>query len=136
MKILFVCKWNVGRSQIAKALFNKYSKKHQAISAGTHAEKYVGVKLLQVSPYVIQCMNEWGYDLSNCTQTPLTKKVVNQADKIIFITDKKNLPDYLQNSNKIIFWEIEDRAGKDYVSHVVMRDQIDKLVKNLISQIG
>jgi protein-tyrosine-phosphatase len=37
MKILFVCHANAGRSQVAKALFNKLSQ-HKAESAGTKVE--------------------------------------------------------------------------------------------------
>jgi len=136
MNVLFICKWNVGRSPIAEVLFNKYSKKNNATSSGTHAQKYAGVKLSEVSPYVINCMKEWKFDLSNHTQTPLTKEQVDQVNKIIVMTEKENLPDYLKHSNKVIFWDVEDRAGKDYKSHIKMRNQIDKLVKELINVVG
>lgn len=136
MNVLFICKWNVGRSPIAEVLFNKYSKKNKAASTGTHAQKYAGVKLSEVSPYVIKCMKEWKFELSNHTQTPLTKEQVDQADKIFVMTEKEDLPVCLQNSNKVNFWVIEDRAGKDYKSHIEMRNQIDKLVKQLVNEIG
>ena len=42
MKVLFVCKSNIGRSQMAEAFFNKFSKNHKAISAGISTENHAG----------------------------------------------------------------------------------------------
>ncbi|MBI2045321.1 hypothetical protein HYT23_04655 [Candidatus Pacearchaeota archaeon] len=47
MKILFVCKGNVGRSQIAEALFSKYSQ-HQVMSAGTKVFESENQKLKEI----------------------------------------------------------------------------------------
>ncbi len=42
MEILFVCRANVGRSQMAAGLFNKYSKTHHADSVGFQVDGYYG----------------------------------------------------------------------------------------------
>ena len=47
MKILFVCKGNVGRSQMATALFNKMSK-IKASSAGTNVKEDEGQKIKEI----------------------------------------------------------------------------------------
>ena len=39
MKILFICRSNAERSQIAEILFNYHSKRHRAMSAGVNVEK-------------------------------------------------------------------------------------------------
>ena len=138
MKLLFVCKWNAGRSQMAEELFNKYSNDHQAISAGTHVNKFQfqGNKLKDFAHHVVTVLKEKGIDASEKTQTQLTATLADSADKIIFLTDKKDLPKYLINSKKVTYWKIEDGDGKDYEFHINMRNQIDKLVKELVSQIG
>ena len=58
MKILFLCKWNLFRSQIAEAFFNKYSKKDKAISASFRIPDRKSHKL------VIRAMQEKGIDIS------------------------------------------------------------------------
>lgn len=135
MTILFICRWNAGRSQIAEALFNKYSKSNKAISAGTHATIYSGTKLSNVVSMVIKCMNEVDLNLSDKIQKPLTKQIVDKADRIIVLTEKKDLPQYILKYKKVTYWNIEDGAGKDYEFHVNMRNKIDSLVKKLIHEI-
>ena len=49
MNILFVCKSNINRSQIAEAFFNEFSKNHKAISAGINANAYAGKKIKELS---------------------------------------------------------------------------------------
>lgn len=136
MIILFICKWNAGRSQIAEALFNKYSKSNKAISAGTHAAIYSGTKLSDVVRTVIKCMNEVGLNLSDKIQKPLTKQIVGEADRIIILTEKKDLPPYVLKSKKVTYWNVEDGAGKGYEFHVKMRNQIENLVKCLVREVG
>lgn len=136
MKILFVCKWNVGRSQMGEELFNYYSKNNIGISAGTHAVKFSGKKLKEFAVHVVDVLKEKGIDVSDKTPIQLTEEMAGFADKIIIMTEKGNLPSYLVNSNKIISWDIKDADGKDYAFHINMRDQIDSLVKKLVGEIG
>ncbi len=136
MKVLFVCKWNAGRSQMAEAFYNKYSKINVAISAGTHAEKYKGLKLSGFALPVIKCMKEVGFDLADKSPTQLTPQLVDAADYIYAMVDRMDVPDYLLNSNKVIFWDIDDAGGKDYVFHIKIRNQIEGLVRDLVRKIG
>ena len=39
MRILFICRSNAERSQVAEALFNAASRRHRAFSAGIMVEK-------------------------------------------------------------------------------------------------
>lgn len=133
MKILFICKANVGRSQIAEAFFNKLSGKNKAISAGTYVNEKEGVGLHE---FVVKCMVKEGIDLSKNRRKQLTEQMVKEADKIIVMTEKENLPDYLAGSNKIIFWEVEDGKGQSYEFHLKMRDQIKRRINQLIKEIG
>ncbi len=136
MKVLFVCKWNAGRSQMGEELFNHYSKNNTGISAGTHAIKFEGKKLKEFAPFVVEVLKEKGIDVSDKVPTQLTEEMVNFADKIIVMTEKENCPAYLYTSPKVETWDIKDGNGKDYVFHVDMRDQIEKHVKKLVEQIG
>jgi arsenate reductase (thioredoxin) len=136
MKILFICEWNVGRSQMGEELFNHYTKNNIGISAGTHAEKYAGKKLKEFAYLVVDVLKEKGIDVSNKTPIQLTEEMAQFADTIIVMTEQENLPSYLLNSNKVISWDIKDAGGKDYAFHINMRDQIDLLVKELVDRIG
>lgn len=136
MNILFICKWNVGRSQMAEELFNKYSKNNKGISAGTNAIKYKGKKLKEFAPPVIAVLKEKDIDVSEKIPLQLTPEIVKSVDRIVVLTKKEDLPDYLINSNKVTFWKIEDGKGKGYDFHINMRNQIEKLINKLVHDVG
>ncbi len=135
MNILFVCKWNVARSQMAEAFFNRYSKKHTGKSAGTHAERFSGKKLKEIALPVVECMNILGIDLSEKVPLQLNLSIIADSHKIIIMTQKEDLPDYLMTHPNIIHWEIEDGEGKDYEFHIRMRNTIMNQVKQLVAEV-
>jgi len=135
MNVLFVCKYNVGRSQIAEAFFNKMSKNHQATSAGTHVEGDLD-EHKEGFRKVITAMKELDYDLSKIKRKQLTEQMFNEADKVVVITEKENLPAYARNSSKVVLWKIEDGKGQSYEFICKMRDDIKPLVERLAEEVG
>ena len=133
MNVLFVCKGNVARSQIANAFFNKLSEKNKSVSAGTVVGEKEGESLHE---FVIKCMTEEGLDLSKNKRKQLTPEMVILADRIIVIAEKENLPDYLTNSNKIIFWKINDPKNMSYEYCIKVKNEIKTYVKRLVKEIG
>lgn len=144
MKVLFICRANVGRSQIAKALFNKLSKKHHAQSAGLSVDGYHGntgqtlsefATLRQHANNVIIVLKEEGIDVSDAKRTQLTPEMLKKFDKIIVIVKPEECPEWLLKNKKTIFWDVEDAAGTDYAFHVKTKDAIKKRVINLLNEI-
>ena len=136
MKILFVCKSNFARSQMAEAFLKKFSKKHEVTSAGTMVEKkWLGKPISMFNNYVIPEMLEGGIDLSNNTPKQLTEERVNVADKIVAIVSKDLWPDYLSKSKKVEFWDIPDPRGTDLEFHRKVIDDIKNKVKILVKEI-
>ncbi len=125
-----------GTKSDGEELFNHYSKNNIGISAGTHAIKFSGKKLKEFANLVVDVLKEKGIDVSDKTPIQLTEEMAKFADKIIVMIEKENLPSYLLNSNKVIFWDIKDGDGKDYAFHINMRNQIDVLAKELVDKIG
>lgn len=134
MKILFVCKSNAGRSQMAAAFFNRLSQKHQAIDAGNKVEESKREGISIPSP-VIDCMKELGYDLSKNIRKQVTPEMAEEAEKIIMMDKQKDVPAFLKGSNKIIYWDVEDASGTSLDFHCQIRDQIKNLVEKLIEEI-
>ena len=63
--ILFICQSNSGRSQMAEAFFNFFSKKGRAISAGIKPDK-------KIHPRTVQVMEEVDVDVSQQVPRLLT----------------------------------------------------------------
>jgi len=83
--ILFICKENRYRSQIAEALFNHMTTKHHAISAAG-AEPAINVSVDAIS------LVKKIYDIDMSAQVPkkVTVPMLEKANKIITLCDPKD----------------------------------------------
>ena len=141
MKVLFVCNANMGRSQVAEALFNQLSGE-PATSAGTRADAIVEMtkpssrRLKDAGSSAITYMSEQGVDVSESLREQLTPELVQEADKVIVMADKDTWPDYLRNSDKIVVWEIQDTRGMGPDSARPLYDEIKRRVQELIKEVG
>jgi protein-tyrosine-phosphatase len=133
MKILFVCRGNVVRSQMAAAFYNRMSKERTATSAGTEAQKYEGRELGSYAFYTIACMKEIGYDISKCKARQITHEMMNSADKIIVMANKDTWPEFLKKSKKVEEWSVED-PNTVYKAIVLARNKIKGLVERLVEE--
>jgi len=137
MKVLFICKSNFGRSQIAETIFNMTSKNHQATSAGTERGKVTGHKLKDFPEHsnLFVCMSEIGLNIEENIAKLLSPKMIMRADIIIVMAEKETWPNYLKNSDKVVFWQIEDMCGQSLAAFNKVRDQIKELVEKLVKEI-
>ena len=137
MKVLFICKANVGRSQMAEAIFDSLAKgKATANSAGVDPGSYEGKRIAVVGPNVIACMKDIKLDVSDKVSKKLAKDMSNGADVVVSMVSKDMLPSYLQSSAKLVLWDIKDPKFMDYAGHVAIRDQIYKKVKKLVKELN
>ncbi len=141
MKVLFVCNANVGRSQAAEALFKRLSS-HEAHSAGTRADELAEranppTRMLKDSPSpAVPYLKEMGVDISQNLRTQLTSEMVQQADRVIVMADKDNWPDYLRDSEKVTFWDIEDTRGLGSDAAQPLLDEVKRRVEQLAREVG
>ena len=136
-KVLFICKGNVGRSQMAEAIFNSLaSNKAIATSAGVDPGSYEGKRIAVVGPNVIACMKDIKLDVSDKVSKKLTKDMSSRADIVVSMVSKEMLPPYLQSSAKLVLWDIKDPKFMDYAGHVAIRDQIYEKVKKLVKELN
>lgn len=127
--IIFACVHNAGRSQMAKAFFNQLAdvSKFKVVSAGTQPAA-------KVHPEVLEVMNEVGIDLSQAQPTLLTQELAVEANLLVTMGCGENCP-YVPGL-KIIDWALIDPKGKDIESVRAIRDQIKKLVSELLKTLG
>ena len=134
MKILFVCRGNMFRSQAAEALFKRVKDNGVEVkSCGTWVvrEDLTGKKLKEFPELenLIEVMKEKGFDLSENICKPITPELVNWADKIISMAEENESPDYLLNSPKVTFWKVEN---PDNLTKELARELVEK-IERLIS---
>ncbi len=135
MKILFVCRGNVGRSQIATGLFTKYTGQ-EASSAGT-APLFFGKKIREIpeAEFIIDAMKNEGVDISDNIVQKFTPDMEDRFEIIVVMAERETIPDILLHSKKTIFWDIEDpkdSRNEDFEKIMAkLRDNVRALITKI-----
>lgn len=143
IKILFVCRANVGRSQMAEVVFNTLSKgSHKVMSAGTSvsngkdsSEDGKRIQYGTLSSPIMESLAEINIRLKEATANQLTQKMIEEADIIISMAELENEPDYLRQSNKYEHWDVADPKKLSLEETNIIRDDIVNRVNSLIARI-
>lgn len=123
MTILFLCRQNAGRSQMAQAFFERMAPGHEAISAGSEPAQ-------AVHPEVVQVMKEVGIDLSDRVPRRVDRAMLDRADHVISMgCDDPAVCDY--PGRKVEDWSLEDPSGKPIDEVRRIRDDIEYRVQAL-----
>ncbi|MCX6771079.1 MAG: arsenate reductase ArsC [Candidatus Micrarchaeota archaeon] len=126
--ILFVCTENSARSQMAEAFFNFHNKNPEyiGISAGANPSK-------TIKQGAVDAMKEKGIDISQKKPKKLASDMVKKAAKIFTMGCADGCP--VTPPDKTSDWELEDPAGKPIEKYREVRDDIERRVKKLVSEI-
>jgi arsenate reductase len=123
MTILFLCRQNAGRSQMAQAFFERMAPEHQALSAGSQPAA-------AVHPVVIEVMKEVGIDLSDRTPQRVEQAMLDRSDHVISMgCDDPAVCDY--PGRKVEDWSLTDPSGKPIDEVRRIRDDIQYRVQAL-----
>jgi len=126
-EVLFVCKHNAGRSQMAAGLVKLRSQGriHVRSAGSTPGEK--------INPAAIEAMTELGVDMSEEFPKPITDEAVNVADVVITMGCGDACPIF--PGRRYEDWELEDPEGKDLETVRRIRDEIDVRVRELVGEL-
>lgn len=131
MKVLFVCRANSGRSQMAMELYNQLQP-GEAESAGTHVdEPGQMLKDRPTAASAIAAMRDIGVDMSNNTRRQLTPDMLNDYDHIVVLAEAKAIPSFLNTWPGAEMWHIEDTKRVDHNRAAQVREIIYKRVREL-----
>ena len=125
-KVLFICVENSRRSQMAKALFNKYAKNTMAESAGNNPAKKIDSK-------TIKAMKEKGISLAG--KKPKRFNFLSEKDFSVMITMGCRNVCPIISKKKTLEWDIEDPKGKSIEKYRKIRDAIEVKVLELIKEL-
>ena len=122
--VLFVCVHNAGRSQMAAAFLTHLSLgKVEVRSAGSAPAD-------SINPAVVEALKEVGIDISNEIPKVLTTTAVEQSDVVITMGCGDACPFF--PGKRYLDWVLPDPAGQGVADVRPIRDQIKKLVEELI----
>jgi arsenate reductase (thioredoxin) len=117
-QIMFVCKKNSRRSQMAEA-FTKIFGKDKVVVASS------GLKSSQVDPIVIQVMSEVGIDVSAQASKPLSDFQPEDYDVVISLCGcGVNLPQEWVLREVFEDWQLDDPEGQSIDVFRRVRDEV------------
>ena len=126
-QVLFVCVHNAGRSQMAAALLERLAGGRVGIrSAGTEPAD-------RIDPAVLAAMAEVGIDLATQRPKILTDEAVREADIVITMGCGDACPVY--PGTRYLDWELDDPSGKDLDQVRPIRDEIERRVRALVTEL-
>jgi len=122
--VLFVCVHNAGRSQMAAAFLTHLAgDKVEVRSAGSAPAD-------SINPAVVEALKEVGIDISHEQPKVLTTSAVEQSDVVITMGCGDACPFF--PSKRYLDWVLPDPAGQGVADVRPIREQIQKLVEELI----
>lgn len=137
MKVLFICKNNQFRSQLAASLYNQMTGTKDADSVGTYvgsvdAPEGAVIEEYFRKPDFFELMEENGMYIRNNRMKRLLPEMVEGADVVISMAEEPFIPDFLRDSKKVIWWNIENPSFVTRDVAIKTYDQIRSLVEQLI----
>jgi arsenate reductase len=127
--VLFICKYNQNRSQIAEGIFNNLTKKHHAISA---AGNIPGLYINNESKKLISEM--YKIDMSSQKPKRLTEQMLKSADRIIVMCNPNSCI-FLPPDSKFDFWDIPNMETLNSEDKIKIIKEIRNKIKNLIKSL-
>jgi len=125
--VLFVCVHNAGRSQMAAGFMEHYGEgRVEVLSAGSAPKE-------SINPIAVEAMLEKGIDIANRKPKVLTNESVQASDVVITMGCGDACPFY--PGKRYEDWALDDPAGQDLAFVRKVRDEIEKRVTNLLSEI-
>jgi arsenate reductase len=126
-RVLFVCVHNAGRSQMAAALLQHHAKGRVTVrSAGSEPAD-------RINPAVAEAMSELGLDVSK--EIPKLLKTVTVQDSDVVITMGCGDACPVFPGKRYLDWELPDPAGLPLEQVRPIRDEIERRVQELLSQL-
>ena len=132
MKILFICKFNRFRSQVAEGLFKKINKnkKHKAKSAGL-------IRGTPLSKVVIDSAKDFDVELKHKPKG-LTSDMLKWSDTQINVADdvpRGILKDSKKYGKKLEVWMIPDTDSNNKKDNIKIIKMIEKKIINLVGRL-
>ena len=126
-EVLFVCVHNAGRSQMAAGFLRHLAGDRVVVrSAGSMPAD-------RVNPAVVEVMAERGIELGNVTPKKLSTGEVAASDVVVTMGCGDACP--IMPGKRYLDWELADPAGRGMAEIRPVRDEIERLVRDLLADL-
>ncbi|MBE9215448.1 arsenate reductase, glutathione/glutaredoxin type [Plectonema cf. radiosum LEGE 06105] len=129
-KVMFVCKKNSRRSQMAEAFTRTLGEGKLAVTSS-------GLESSFVDPKTVEIMSEIGIDISNQESKPLSDFNPEDYDVVISLCGcGVNLPPEWVTREIFEDWQLDDPEGGDIETYRRIREEVKQRVVKLIETLS
>ena len=129
-RVMFVCKKNSRRSQMAEGFARTLGEGKIAVSSS-------GLEASQVDPTTVEVMSEIGIDISNQTSKPLSDFNPEDYDAVISLCGcGVNLPESWILREVFEDWQLDDPEGESIETFQRVRDEVKERVAKLLESLS
>lgn len=129
-RVMFVCKKNSRRSQMAEGFARTFGEGKILVSSS-------GLAASEVDPVTIEVMSEIGIDISHQTSQALSDFNPQDYDAVISLCGcGVNLPQEWVLREVFEDWHLDDPEGESIATFRRVRDQVKQRVVNLIETLS
>lgn len=93
------------------------------------------LKETPASTYIFTCMEEEGINIQENTRQQVTPELVANADTVIALVPQETCPDFMRNSPKTVYWNVEDVTNVSLEEFKKVRERIRPLVAQFIESL-
>lgn len=139
MRVLFICKANWYRSQMAEAIYNHLTNSHDASSVGARVgekdepEGRILSDLFSDKSFFFNVLEAHGLNVRSNYTKKLLPEMLNQYDAVVSMAEEPYAPDFLKNDARVIWWDVKDGGDTTLESMTAKYNEIETLVRKLIS---
>ncbi|MBW4663392.1 MAG: arsenate reductase, glutathione/glutaredoxin type [Chroococcus sp. CMT-3BRIN-NPC107] len=129
-KIMFVCKKNSRRSQMAEGFARTLGKGKVAVASS-------GLEASHADPKTVEIMSEVGIDISNQTSKPLSDFKAEDYNAVISLCGcGVNLPQEWVLREVFADWQLDDPEGQPIETFRRVRDEVKERVEKLVAKLS
>ncbi len=129
-KIMFVCKKNSRRSQMAEGFTRTLGEGKVGVASS-------GLEASHVDPKTVDIMSEIGIDISNQTSKALSDFKAEDYDAVISLCGcGVNLPEEWVLREVFQDWQLDDPEGQPIETFRRVRDEVKERVEKLVAKLS
>jgi protein-tyrosine-phosphatase len=137
--VLFICKGNWFRSQMAAAIYNKLAGADLAQSVGTYvgaADEPEGQVLagLFSTPAFFEFMEARGMDVRRHRTRRLDPNMLMAYDVVVSMAEEPFVPTFLKQTDRVVRWDVANPPVVDEMAVRATYEKIEALVLRLLPQ--
>jgi len=126
--VLFLCVHNAGRSQMAAGLLSSLGGESvEVFSAGSEPVE-------TVNPIAVEAMAELGIDIAGAVPRRWSDAMIRSVDVVVTMGCGDTCPVF--PGIRYVDWEVEDPSGRSLDEVRPIRDDLERRVRGLMSELG